>query len=556
MNRYSHHLLCLAIVVLPLVAVADSGTPQWFGGQGARHFPITTASADAQRWFDQGLTLCYGFNHAEAILSFGKAAAADPDCAMAWWGIAYAWGPHINNPEMNEEAIEQSHAAMTTAMQKLPNTSPLERMLIEALHHRYAWPSPPDRTPLNQAYAAVMREVWRANPDNADVGALFAESMMNLRPWDLWTPDGQMQPGTDEITETLAKVLTLEPKHPAALHFTIHTWEASPSPEKALPAADVLRDLVPWAGHLVHMPGHIDIRLGRYAEAATANQKAIAVDLAYVEKAGRGGFYTIYRAHNYHFLAYAAMFEGRREVALTAARDMGREVPLEVVRAFPDLLDGFHAVPYHVMVRFGMWKEMLDEPRPPTDLPVMQAMWRYGRTMALSSLGRVEEGEREFKAFRDACGQVPESRTMGNNPTLAILDIGLSLAEGELEYRRGGHERAFELMRDAARRDDALRYDEPWGWMQPVRHALGALLLEQGQVAEAEKVYRADLTRHPGNGWALTGLAECLDRDGRRAEAEQVRAQFAKAWQRADTPVAASCFCRLDVAGAGSGQRR
>lgn len=556
MNRYSHYLLCLAILVLPLVAVADSGTPQWFGGQGARHFPITTASADAQRWFDQGLTLCYGFNHAEAILSFRKAAAADPDCAMAWWGVAYAWGPHINNPEMNEEAIEQSHAAMTTAMQKLPNTSPLERMLIEALHHRYAWPSPPDRTPLNQAYAAVMREVWRTNPDNADVGALFAESMMNLRPWDLWTPDGQMQPGTDEITETLAKVLTLEPKHPAALHFTIHTWEASPTPEKALPAADILRDLVPWAGHLVHMPGHIDIRLGRYAEAATANQKAIAVDLAYVEKAGRGGFYTIYRAHNYHFLAYAAMFEGRREVALTAARDMAREVPLEVVRAFPDLLDGFHAVPYHVMVRFGMWKEMLDEPRPPADLPVMQAMWRYGRTMALSSLGRVEEGEREFSAFRDACGQVPESRTMGNNPTLAILDIGLSLAEGELEYRRGGHERAFELMRDAASRDDALRYDEPWGWMQPVRHALGALLLEQGQVAEAEKVYRADLSRHPGNGWALTGLAECLDRDGRRAEAEQVRAQFAKAWQRADTPVAASCFCRMDVAEVGSGQRR
>ncbi|MBK7769587.1 MAG: tetratricopeptide repeat protein [bacterium] len=517
---------------------------------------MTTASADAQRWFDQGLTLCYGFNHAEAILSFGKAAAADPECAMAWWGIAYAWGPHINNPEMNEEAIEQSHAAMTTAMQKLPQASPLERMLIEALHHRYAWPSPPDRTPLNQAYAAVMREVWHANPDNADVGALFAESLMNLRPWDLWTPDGQMQPGTGELTETLASVLALEPKHPAALHFTIHTWEASPTPEKALPAADVLRDLVPWAGHLVHMPGHIDIRLGRYAEAATANQKAIAVDLAYVEKAGRGGFYTIYRAHNYHFLAYAAMFEGRREVALTAARDMAREVPLEVVRAFPDLLDGFHAVPYHVMVRFGLWKEMLDEPRPPTDLPVMQAMWRYGRTMALSSLGRVEESEREFSAFRDACGQVPESRTMGNNPTLAILDIGLSLAEGELEYRRGGHERAFELMRDAARRDDALRYDEPWGWMQPVRHALGALLLEQGQVAEAEKVYRADLSRHPGNGWALTGLAECLDRDGRQAEAEQVRAQFAKAWKRADTPVAASCFCRLDVAEAGSGQRR
>lgn len=556
MNHSSRCLLCLALLVSPLVTIADSGTPLWFGGQGARHFPVTTSSAEAQRWFDQGLTLCYGFNHAEAIRSFEQAAAADPDCAMAWWGIAYAWGPHINNPEMNQEAIRQSHAAMTTAMRKLERASPLERMLIEALHHRYAWPSPPDRAPLNHAYAAVMREVWRENPDNADVGALFAESLMNLRPWDLWTPDGRMQPGTAELTETLAAVLALEPKHPAALHFTIHTWEASPTPEKALPAADLLRDLVPWAGHLVHMPAHIDIRLGRYADAATANRKAIDVDLAYVEKAGRDGFYTIYRAHNYHFLAYAAMFEGRREVALTAARDMAREVPLEVVRAFADLLDGFHAVPYHVMVRFGMWQEMLDEPRPPADLPVMQAMWRYGRTMALSSLGRVQESEREFAAFRDACREVPESRTLGNNPTLEILDIGLLLAEGELEYRRGKHDRAFELLRDAARRDDALRYDEPWGWMQPVRHALGALLLEQGHLAEAEAVYRADLVRHPDNGWALTGLAECLDRDGRRVEADQVRTRFAAAWRRADTPVAASCFCRLDVLAAGGAHTR
>jgi tetratricopeptide (TPR) repeat protein len=556
MNRSSRFLLCLALLVIAHVTVADSGTPLWFGGQGARHFPVTTSSAEAQRWFDQGLTLCYGFNHAEAIRSFEQAAAVDPDCAMAWWGIAYAWGPHINNPEMNEEAIRQSHAAMTTAMQKLAQASPLERMLIEALHHRYAQPSPPDRMPLNQAYAAVMREVWRKNPANADVGALFAEALMNLRPWDLWTPDGRMQPGTDELAATLAAVLELEPKHPAALHFSIHTWEASPTPEKALPAADLLRDLVPWAGHLVHMPAHIDIRLGRYADAAEANRKAVAVDLDYVEKAGRDGFYTIYRAHNYHFLAYAAMFEGRREVALTAARDMAREVPLEVVRAFPDLLDGFHAVPYHVMVRFGMWKELLDEPRPPTDLPVMQAMWRYGRTMALSSLGRVEESEREFSAFRNACREVPDSRTMGNNATLEILDIGLLLAEGELEYRRGSHDRAFELLRDAARRDDELRYDEPWGWMQPVRHALGALLLEQGRIAEAETVYRADLVRHPDNGWALTGLAECLERDGRRAEADQVRDRFAAAWRRADTPVAASCFCRLDVVAAGGSSRR
>ena len=301
---------------------------------------------------------------------------------------------------------------------------------------------------------------------------------------------------------------------------------------------------MPWAGHLVHMPAHIDIRLGRYTAAATANQKAIAADLAYVEKAGREGFYTIYRAHNYHFLAYAAMFDGRRDLALEAAHDMVREIPLEIVRAFPDFLDGFPAVPYHVMVRFGMWDEMLAEPQPPLDLPVMQAMWRYGRTMALSSLGRVDEAATEFAALQAASEAVPESRFMGNNPSREILAVGLPLAEGELEYRRGRHDRAFALLREAAARDEALRYDEPWGWMQPVRHALGALLLEQGRVAEAEAVYREDLARHPDNGWALTGLAECLERRGGKDEAAKARARVATAWALADERPEVSCYCR------------
>ncbi len=542
-----------AILAAPgLPALAGPDEPLYFGGQGARHFEIATSSAEAQRWFDQGLTLCYGFNHAEAIRSFEQAAQADPGCAMADWGIAYAWGPHINNPEMSAEANEKAHAALTSALTKLDHATPLERQLVEALRHRYAMPAPADRKPLNEAYAKAMREIWQANRTNPDVGALFAESMLNLRPWDLWTADGKPQPGTSEITATLATVLQLDPDHPAALHFTIHAWEASPTPDKALPAADRLRNLVPWAGHLVHMPGHIDIRLGRYADAATANQKAIAVDLDYVGKVGRGGFYTIYRAHNYHFLAYAAMFDGRRAVAMQAARDMVDEVPLEVVRAFPDHLDGFHAVPYHVMVRFGMWQEMLDEPRPPVDLPVMQAMWHYGRTMAFSALGNVDDGVREFAAFSKACAVVPESRNLGNNSARTILAVGLALAEGELTYRRGNHDRAFELMREAASLDDQLRYDEPWGWMQPVRHALGALLLEQGRIDEAEVVYRDDLARHPGNGWALSGLAECLERDGRRAEAAEVRGKRQAAWARADTATDVSCFCRRgEVAAAG-----
>lgn len=536
--------LTCGLLLVATVAFAEPDRALYFGAHGARHYTITTPSAEAQGWFNQGLTLCYGFNHAEAIRSFEQAALADPDCAMAQWGIAYAWGPHINNPAMDDQANTAARAAADRAMALRKRATPAERALIEALDRRYAQPVPEDRAELDRAYADAMRKVWHSRRDDPDVGALFAESLMNLRPWDLWTADGKMQPGTDEIIATLETVLALEPRHPAANHFYIHTMEASPTPGKALPAADRLRDLVPWAGHLVHMPAHIDIRLGRYSAAATANQKAIAADREYVEKAGREGFYTIYRAHNYHFLAYAAMFDGRRDLALEAAREMVDEIPLEVVRALPDFLDGFQAVPYHVMVRFGMWDEMLAEPQPPLDLPVMQAMWRYGRTMALSSLGRVEEAATEFAALQAASAAVPESRFMGNNPSREILAVGLPLAEGELEYRRGRHDRAFALLREAVARDEALRYDEPWGWMQPVRHALGALLLEQDRVAEAEAVYREDLERHPDNGWALTGLAECLERSGRRDEAGKARAKVADAWALADERPAVSCYCR------------
>lgn len=536
--------LILGLLLFATAALAGPGEALHFGAHGARHYTITTSSAEAQSWFNQGLTLCYGFNHAEAIRSFEQAAQEDPDCPMAQWGIAYAWGPHINNPAMDEQANAAARTAADRAMALRQRATPTERALIEALDRRYAQPVPEDRAPLDRAYADAMRAVWQARRDDPDVGALFAESLMNLRPWDLWTADGKMQPGTDEIIATLESVLAMEPLHPAANHFYIHTMEASPTPEKALPAADRLRVLVPWAGHLVHMPAHIDIRLGRYTAAATANEKAIAADLAYVEKAGREGFYTIYRAHNYHFLAYAAMFDGRRDLALEAAHDMVREIPLEIVRAFPDFLDGFPAVPYHVMVRFGMWDEMLAEPQPPLDLPVMQAMWRYGRTMALSSLGRVDEAATEFAALQAASEAVPESRFMGNNPSREILAVGLPLAEGELEYRRGRHDRAFALLREAAARDEALRYDEPWGWMQPVRHALGALLLEQGRVAEAEAVYREDLARHPDNGWALTGLAECLERRGGKDEAAKARARVATAWALADERPEVSCYCR------------
>jgi tetratricopeptide (TPR) repeat protein len=532
------------ILLLPAMAALAEGTSSdlpLYEGLSVFHRTVATESEEAQRYFDQGLTLYYGFNHEGAVSSFARALELDPSLAMAWWGQAISAGPNINNPFMDETAAKAAWETTQSALALVEKASPVEQALIRALAERYAWPPPEDRRALDVAYADAMREVWKRFPDDADVGALCADAVMNLRPWDLWSPEGEPRPETPEIMATLERVMEMVPDHPAACHFYIHTMEASPEPEKALPAADRLRDRVPGAGHLVHMPSHIDIRLGRYPEAMLANQKAIEADR---EWADRGGFYTMYRAHNFHFLAYAAMFDGQKKIAMRAARDMIAQIPLEVVRAYPDFLDGFIAVPTHVMVRFGMWNELLTEPQPPEDLVVTTAFWRYGRAVAFAALGRVEEAGKEFALLREAYDAVPESRLIGNNTARTVLEVGLPMAEGELEYRRGNYDRAFELLRESVQGDVALRYDEPWGWMMPVRHSLGALLVEQGKLEEAETVYREDLRLHPGNGWALHGLAECLRRTGRADAAAEVDGRFQSAWARSDIAIKGSCFCR------------
>lgn len=505
------------------------------------HRAVSTKSAEAQKYFDQGLVLHYGFNHDAAIASFKRAGELDPGLAIAWWGQAISAGPNINNPHMDDDAAKAAYDAAQHALSLVAGASPMEEALIRAVAVRYAWPQPEDRRALDVAYADEMRKAWKAHPKDADVGALFADAVMNLLPWDLWSPEGEPRTETPEIMAALEAVLAMDATHPMANHLYIHTMEASPTPEKALPSADVLRNRVPGAGHLVHMPSHIDIRLGRYSDAMLANQKAIEVDRTW---ASQGGFYTMYRAHNFHFLAYAAMFDGQRAIALQAAREMKEQIPLDVVRAFPDFLDGFIAVPTHVMVRFGMWDEILKEPAPPEDLVVTVAFWHYGRTVALAALGRVDEAAKEFATLKTAVAAVPESRFIGNNTALTVLDVGIPMAEGELEYRRGNYDRSFELLRTAVARDVALKYDEPWGWMMPVAHSLGALLVEQGRYEEAEAVYRADLALHPANGWALHGLAECLQKTGRAGDAAAVDERFRTAWARSDIAITASCYCR------------
>lgn len=506
--------------------------------------PVTTASPQAQEWFSRGLFFCFAFDHEQADLAFRKAIEHDPDMAMAHWGIAFAAGPNINNIMMDDARNTAASEAIAKAKALQSGCTPVERDLIAALDRRYTQPPPADRRSLDEAYAQAMREVYARHPGDADVAAIFAESLMALYPWDLWSPKGEPRPITLELVGVIERGLAAAPDHAGLNHCYIHTMEASPTPGKADAAADRLRDLAPGAPHLVHMPSHIDIRRGRYDAAVVANQRATRADIERTRRVGPGGFYALYRAHNYHFLQYAAMFEGRRQIALQASRDVVKQIPAEALDAYPLMLEGFLAAPYHAMVRFGMWDEILAEPAPDAKRWVTTATHHYARGIAFASLGRVDEAQRERALFEAAFERVPNDSFIGNNPSRSVLEIGRAMLAGEVEYRARNYDRAFAHLRDAVRRDDELRYDEPWGWMQPAAHALGALLLEQGRLSEAEAVYRADLVRHPANGWSLIGLAECLERSGRREEAAATRAMAAQAWSRADVTMTVSCYCR------------
>ena len=390
-----------------------------------------------------------------------------------------------------------------------------------------------------------MRRVYQAHPDEALVAVLFAESLMNLQPWKHWSPDGEPAANTPEIVAVLESALDRWPDHPGLCHLYIHTMEASPTPEKALPAANRLRNAMPGAGHLVHMPSHIDVLLGHYDDVIVANQKAILADTEFLQREGAHNFYTLYRIHNYHFLVYGAMFDGQSDLALRTARELPRQVPEDMLRTQTDFLDAFIPTPLHVLVRFGRWEEILAEPEPADYLPVTRSIWHYARALAYAATGRVEEAEAEQRAFQAARATVPETSMLFQNTSLDILGVAEAMIAGEVAYRRGDFETPFEHLREAVRRDDALNYDEPWGWMQPARHALGALLLEQGGLVEAEAVFHADLKRHPNNPWALHGLAESLERQGKASEASASRAQFDMASIRTDVHINRSCYCRV-----------
>ncbi len=512
---------------------------------GGFHYEVTTSSEEAQTWFDRGLAMCYGFNHEEAVRCFEKALVADPGMPMALWGLAYAWGPNFNNMLIEPGQITKAELAVHLAKLHAANSTERERALIDALATRYTTPVPADRDPLNLAYADAMRKVHDKYADDPLVVALFAESLMNLQPWQHWTADGKPGQHTPEIVKALEAGLERWPDYTALCHFYIHTMEASPTPEKALPAADHLRDAMPGQGHLVHMPTHIDIWLGDYVKVIAENQKAIVADAEFLRREGPLNFYSLYRIHNYHFLVYGAMFDGQSELAMKAARAIKEQVPEAMIREQVDFLDAFMPTDLHVLVRFGRWKEILQQPEPANYLPMSRSVWHYARALAYAATNQVDQAEVEQDAFAETLEEVPESSYLFQNPSVNILGVAEAMIAGEIAYRRGEFEDAFEHLREAVRRDDALNYDEPWGWMQPARHALGALLLEQKHYVESEATYREDLRRHPNNPWALYGLSECLEKQGKREELVQCRAHFQTASKRTDVKIDRSCYCKL-----------
>lgn len=537
---------------------------------------VTTKSAEAQLWFDRGLVWSYSFNHEEAVKCFERAIVLDESCAMAHWGIAYALGPNYNKTwdAFDEDdlriSVHRTNEEINKALKLSGSVTKVEQMLIEALAVRYPRDSTEEVSEeWNEAYCEAMSMVYEKFPDDLEVSTLYAESLMNLTPWQLWDErTGEPAPKSRvlDARKVFDRALGVPggPEHPGLLHFYIHLMEMSATPEAALTIADRLRDLVPDAGHMRHMPSHLDVLCGDYRRAIASNTEAIAADEKYRARAGAMNFYTLYRSHDYHFRIYAAMFVGQSQIALDTAKQLEESIPEDLLRVqsppMADWLEGFIAMRVHVLIRFGRWQEILDLPFPedPVLYCVTVAMQHYARGVALASLSRVEEAEVERKLFKEAAAKVPVSRTIFNNTCVDILQVASAMLDGELEYRKGNYDEAFAALRRSIEIDDNLPYDEPWGWMQPTRHAYGALLLEQGHVKEAAEVYAADLgfsndlpraQQHAGNVWALHGYHECLKLLGRDAEADLVAHQLKLATAVADVPIEASCFCRLSAIG-------
>jgi tetratricopeptide (TPR) repeat protein len=532
---------------------------------------VSTKSADAQVWFTRGLIWAYAFHHEEATKCFEQAIAYDPDCAIAYWGLAYAAGPHYNrawnayDPAERAKVLERCNIAIQEGLSKLHGASRVEAALLNAIQSRFPQNPDADYKKVNVNYASAMEKVYAEFGSDLDVAVITVDAVMNIDPWNLWDiVKGVPTPGsrTEDIGAMFDRAMKEQPTaaraHPGLLHFYIHYIEMSPTPEAGIVIADHLRGLVPDSGHLNHMPSHLDVLIGDYRQAIAANAAAVLVDEKYQAQSGPTGFYTIYRLHVYHTLIYAAMFNGQYRLAIEAIDGLEKATPDPLVRMMPDFLEFMTTTRMHIYVRFGKWKEILDTPLPsdPKVYCTQTAMIHYAKGIAYAVQGDVQAAEKEQHLYSDALQKIPSSRRTFPNKTSDVMAIGESMLDGEIKYRRGEFGAAFESLREAVRRYDGIHYSEPWGWMQPTRHAYAALQLEQGNVEEAAKAYAEDLgiegtlpraCQHPLNVWALHGYHECLQKLGRVAEAKLVGKQLVLAQAIADTPIRSSCYCRRSI---------
>lgn len=504
---------------------------------GDHSFKISTASVEAQKFFNQGLNLYYGFNHLEAYRSFREAARLDPSCAMCWWGQALSLGPNINAP-MDPSDATVVYKAVRRAQVNVSTATPVEQGLIEAIAKRYVAEAPDDRSPLDQAYAESMRALQAKFPDVDEVATLTSESLMDLHPWDYWLRDGKPQPWTPEILTLMDNVMKRSPRHPGANHLYIHINEASSNPGKAMPSADLLRDLVPGSGHLVHMPSHIYIRTGRYSDGIKANEKAVQADEDYISTCRAQGIYPLsYYPHNYHFYWACAQMAGQGKLALDVARKLVAKTAVDKMGDADWLtLQHYYVSPWYSMVRFGQWDALAGETKPADSLSYALAVWYYANGMAAVKTNKPDEARKQLDNLRSvhAIKDLNNQRIWGFNSFADIIGIAANVLEGEYLAAQGKYDEAVVLLNKAMTAEDGLLYQEPPDWYYPVRETLGNVLLKSGKPAEAEKMFHEDLTFYPENGWSLGGLYRALKAQGKTREAEAVRIRFEKAFADAD----------------------
>lgn len=536
--------------------VVATGPPVWandmtnkklqaplFDNLGNHHYPTSTKNDLSQRFFDQGLILSYGFNHQEAARSFREAARLDKEFAMGYWGVALVLGPNIN-ATMEDKDVPEAFAAVQKALSLSDKASEKERQLIGALAKRYSATPKADRSSLDRAYANAMRKVAKAYPNDSNIQALFAESLMDLHPWDYWQKNGKPQPWTAEILDTLEKTLKQDPFHPLANHLYIHAVEASNTPERGLPAAQRLADLVPGAGHLVHMPAHIYIRTGNYHEGSLANQRAVEADAEYITQCRSQGLYPLaYHPHNYHFLSATAAMEGNSELAIYAAYKVALKTDQKSMREPQYVtLQHYYSIPYYAFARFGKWDLILQEPAPAEDLLYPNGVWHFVRGLAFARKDRISKAQSELIQLKNIAGNpaLEKITIWGINTTSSLLNIAVETLTGEIAEAKGSYDQAIDSLKKAVSMEDQLNYDEPPPWYAPVRQTLGAVYLKAGRYVEAEKVYREDLKEFPNNGWSLFGLQISLKAQGKAEEAQQVKERFNKAWKWADIQLTSS----------------